>query len=161
MPPLRGCSQINDVNCYRRVCFDPTPITATHVDVSQALFSTPTAPQYHGVTSSQHISHMHIIKQVSIPSILSSRYCTSSASGQGSTHSKHLFTDFAMNNTKKTDIFNRDTPQKKIPLSRIQMFADDTKLYCEVNNKHNAHDLRLTKGPCSPGELDSNLATKL
>ena len=26
--------------------------------------------------------------------------------------------------------------------SRIQMFADDTKLYCEVNNMQNAHDLQ-------------------
>ena len=29
MPPLRGCSPMNDVNCTDVFCCDPTPITAT------------------------------------------------------------------------------------------------------------------------------------
>ena len=37
MPPLRGCSPINDVNCTDVFCCYPTPITATQVRCTKFL----------------------------------------------------------------------------------------------------------------------------
>ena len=40
--------------------------------------------------------------------------------------------------------------------SHIQMFADDTKLYCEVNNMQNAHDLQKDLQPWRLGQQLGN-----